>query len=195
LKMNFIGIMGGILGFVGLVLPWWTMTVSSSYGGTSAAADISIYLYRATISGPGISESQGTAWYGYSVMAILLIGSVIAITGSVITTKRKALLAAGGALALVAVILFPVAFQLDISNALANTAGVVPSGLNVGLFVSDSFDYQGYITLNYSSYLSFGFWLALTGAILMLVAAIRKIPAEAPLAVYSAPPPPPPPLQ
>ncbi len=189
--MNFLGIIGGILGFVGLVLPWWTMTVSGSFGGTSASADISMYLYRATISGPGISEVQGAPWYGWAAMAILLFGSVIALAGSVIVTKRKALLAAGGALVLVAIILFPVAFQLNLSETLTNTSGVVPEGVNIGLFASGSFEYEGYLTLNYAAYLSFGFWITLVGAILILVAASRKSTAEKPATAYAPPPQPP----
>lgn len=189
--MNFLGIIGGILGFVGLVLPWWTMTVSGSFGGTSASADISMYLYRATVSGPGISEVLDGPWYGWAAMAILLVGSVIALAGSVIVTKRKALLAAGGALVLVSAILFLVAFQLNVSETLADTRGVVPEGVNLGLFASGSLEYEGYLTLNYAAFLSFGFWITLAGAILILVAATRKIPADAPAAVYAAPPPPP----
>ena len=82
--------------------------------------------------------------------------------------------------------LFPVAFQMDMSGALGSTG--VPSG--IGLFSSGSTSDSG-TTLNYTTYLTFGFWIALVGAILIIVAATRKTPAAAAVTASTPPPPPP----
>jgi len=183
LKPNIIGIIGGILGFVSLALPWWTMSFSSSIFGQNFSIDASAYLYQVTALGQ--SATLGSEyWYGWVALILVLVGSILGIAGSAIANKRRGLLAAGGVLALVGVIVFPLAFQMNMSSALGNTD--VPAGM--GLFGSGSTEYLG-ATLTYSTYLTFGFWIALVGAILMLAASTRKIPVA-----VSQPAPPPPQL-
>jgi hypothetical protein len=178
LKLNFIGIIGGILGFVSLTLPWWTATISVSFGG-SFSTDVSVYLYQATY--VGMSRSiPDEFWYAWTALALVLAGSVLALAWSVITAKRRILLSLGGVLVLAGVVLFPVALQLNISNAAGLLGAGAPSGL--GVFSSGSF-YQGFFAANYLTYLTFGFWIALAAVILMFVAASRKRPDEKPAAV------------
>jgi hypothetical protein len=183
LKLNFIGIIGGILGFVSLALPWWTIT--ASYGAFST--DISVYLYQATYLGRSMSIPN-EFWYAWAALALVLVGSVLALTGSVITAKRRVLLSLGGVLVLVGVVLFPIALQLNIPNAAVLLGADAPPGL--GVFSSGSYS-LGPFSANYVTYLTLGFWIALVGCILMFVAASRKVPAEptAPALVAESTPP------
>jgi hypothetical protein len=161
LKVNFIGIVAGILAFVSLALPWWTMGITVQ----TVSFSISVYLYQITSSLGGAAVAGG--WYTYTALAFVVIGGLLAIVGSVTALGKKMLLG-GGVLALLSIIVFAVGLQMDISSSTLGTAGV-------GLFSSGT--YLGY---SYSSYLSFGFWLALVAAIIAFVAFAKHPTAAAP---------------
>lgn len=180
LKQNIIGIVGAIIAFVSIVVPWWTMTVSASTLGYSYSADVSIYPYQATASVLGISSSVSIdIWYGWVALVLVLIGGVLGIAGS-LAQRTRMILVAGGLLALLSVIIFAVGLQSELSNT-----AIITGYPTVSLFSSGSI--LGYA--NYTTYLSFGFWLALLAAIVMLAASRKKLETSAPPAV---PPPPPP---
>ncbi|MEM2568143.1 MAG: hypothetical protein QXH20_06730 [Candidatus Bathyarchaeia archaeon] len=116
------------------------------------------------------------------------------ILGSIISGKRT-ILTIGGILALLSVIIFAVGLQSELSQGMS----IPPMGTGtpiqlpaLGLFSSGTFSFMG-ATANYSTYLSFGFWLALIAAIIML-AAIKKAEkvAPPPTVMPSQVPPPPP---
>jgi hypothetical protein len=182
LKLNVIGIVGGILSFVSLALPWWTMSMSSTLMGMSFSVDVSVYPYQATMSALGMSEAADMGiWYGWAALALVLIGGLIGIVASVKPDKAK-LLAIGGVLSILSIIIFAAGLQLELAKA--------PPAENlpvVGLFGGGTYNYEG-TSMNYASYLSFGFWIALVAAIVMFVAS-RKKPTEA--AAFPPPPPPP----
>jgi len=162
LKPNYIGIIGGILAFISLALPWWT--VSASVMGITVSTDL--YLYQVgTVSGVTLE-----AWYAWIALAFIIIGGLLGIVGSV-TAMGKKLLMVGGVLALLSIIIFAVGLQMDLSKV------AIPG---LGLFSSVS-----YMGGSWSTYLSYGFWLALVAAIIMFVA-IRIKPAE----IVPTPPPP-----
>jgi hypothetical protein len=173
LKLNIIGIVGGILAFVSLALPWWTL--SFGYSGTSL--DVSIYPYMAVDVGAGIS-----LWYGWVALALIIVGGLLGIVGSLTPGKAK-MLSIGGALALVSIIIFAVGLQLDFLS-IPSTEGSPTFAL---FMLPTSVSSSGY-DMSYFAYLSFGFWIALVAAILMF-AASRKKPAQ--IAGYPPPPPPP----
>jgi hypothetical protein len=185
LKPNYVGIVGGILAFVSLALPWWIMSISSTIMGMGISVDLSVYPYQVSMLGLGLSglgEIGIGLWYGWVALALIVIGGLLGIVGSVKPDKAK-MLAFGGALALVSIIIFAVGLQLEFLNVPST------SGVSFGLFASGSLS-GGELggSVNYSAYLSFGFWIALTAAIVMFVASKKK-PVEA----VVAPPPPPPP--
>jgi hypothetical protein len=183
LKPNIIGIVGGILAFVSLALPWWTLSMSSTIMGMSVSVDVSVYPYQATASALGFSVPADIGiWYGWVALAFVLIGGLLGIVGSVKLDKAK-LLTIGGVLALLSIIIFALGLYLELAKA--PPAEGFPA---VGIFASGSYNYEG-TSMNYSAYLSFGFWLALVAAIVMFVAS-RKKPVEA----VAPPPPPPPPV-
>ena len=142
------------------------------------SVDASVYLYRVSVSAFGQSQSQGGTWYSWAAAALLLAGAMLALAGSIAVSKRRVLLSAGGALGLVSIVLFVVVFQMDFMNVLSSASSSVPGGFSFGLFSSGSFTYENLVSTSYSSYLSFGLWIALAGAILMMVAAARKSPSS-----------------
>jgi len=181
LKPNIIGIVGGILTFVSLALPWWTMSVSSALGELgSITIDVSVYPFMASMG--GLDTAVGISlWYGWVALALIIIGGLLGIVGSLKPDKAK-MLSYGGILALVSIIIFAVGLQVDFLS-IPSTEGSPTFALFGGSTVSES----GY-EISYFAYLSFGFWIALVAAIVMFVAS-RKKPAEA---VAPLPPPPPP---
>lgn len=153
MKINYIGIVAGILAFVSIALPWWTMSVTVD----STSESWSVYLYQQTV-------STGTApnlnmWYAWAALGIIVISGILLIVGSV-TSMGKKLLVGGGVLALISIIIFAVGLQMDLSDLFSGT---------VGLFSAPS---------PASAYLTFGFWLALVAMILAFVAYVRH-PKEA----------------
>ncbi|HEX9863161.1 MAG TPA: hypothetical protein VGB11_07770 [Candidatus Bathyarchaeia archaeon] len=176
MKLNIIGIVGGILAFVSLALPWWTMSVG--YGGISM--DFSVYPYMASMGGLG-DASVLNLWYGWVALALIIVGGLLGIVGSLTLGKAK-MLSAGGALALVSIIIFAVGLQLDFLSIPATEGSPTFT-----LFGSNTISSSGY-DISYFAYLSFGFWIALAAAIVMF-AASRKKPAQ--IAGYPPPPPPP----
>ena len=176
MKANAIAVLGAILCFVAIVLPWWTFINSSSitqsygYNGWETSA----YLYQSThvVTQTSQQDVYSADWYGWTTLALVLAGTITSLAGSVGSWKSKAFLLSGAVLTLAGTIIFPVALSLNLNNSWAREAGI-PEG--AGLFSSGS-NQGGYgVTFSYSAYLSYGFWIALTGTILMLVAAVAII--------------------
>jgi hypothetical protein len=177
LKPNIIGIVGGILAFVSLALPWWTMSVSSSI----ISMDVSVYPYMAGASGIGLS-TEISLWYGWIALALIIAGGLLGIVGGVRSDKTR-LLKIGGALALISIIIFAVGLQIDFLTTLATS-----DSPTLALFSGGTISSSG-IDLTYFAYLSFGFWIALVAAIVMFAASRKKPAAEV---APPLPPPPPP---
>lgn len=179
MKPNYIGIVGAIIAFVSIALPWWSMTLSTSALGISYSGSVSIYPYQATVSAVGFSASLSlNLWYGWVALLLIIVGGILGIAGSLLT-KGRILIFGGGLLALLSIAIFAVGLQSDLSQPLATGFP------QAGLFSSGTYT-LGLGSVDYSTYLSYGFWLALAAAIIMLVAMrYPKLTAQAP----SAPPP------
>jgi phosphoglycerol transferase MdoB-like AlkP superfamily enzyme len=187
LRINIISIIGAVIALIGLVLPWWTITYSVEPGimiptGTITSYSASIYTYQTTATSYGTTVTgQMNLWYGWAAFTLLMLGALVGIAFSLIP-RARALLAIGGALALLSVIVFAAGLQNDLSTT---------SGLSgIGLLSSGTTSVLG-VSYNYTTYLTFGFWLALVGAIVMLFASLRKPKTTAPTTT----PPPPQPAQ
>lgn len=158
MKPRYLGIIGAIIAFISYALPWWTTTVS-------LGASYSLYVNEAAATFP----ASMSLWYAWTALAVIVIGAVLAILGSLVESTRLILLV-GAVLTLLSVVIFAVGLQNQLSNLGSSFWGLtLPGGPAVGLFSSGS--YSG---VDYTTYLSFGFWLALIGAILMLVACRKR---------------------
>ena len=183
LKPNILGIIGGVIAFISLVLPWWSMTLSASAltSLTSYSASVSIYPYQATAGTMGFSSTVNVnLWYGWAALALIIVGGILSTAGSLVSKGRIVILV-GGLLALLSIIIFAVGLQSELSQPLATGFP------QVSLFSSGTY----YGLANYVTYLSFGFWIALVSAIIMLVASARKT-AQVPPSMPTPTPPPPP---
>jgi len=153
-KPNYLGIVGAIIAFVSLALPWWTVTLSAM--GISYTINLNLFGLSGMPTGVAFT---GGAWYMWLALVLVVVGGVLGLVGSV--TPRTSMLTGGGALTLISIIVFALGLQMDISS--------------VGLSIFGSGTFMG---VSYSSYLSFGLWIALVAAIIMFVAS-RKKPVEA----------------
>jgi hypothetical protein len=169
------------------------MTISSGMMGITFSGDVSIYPYRASVSVMGMAmDIPMEIWFGWVALALIILGGILGLVGSIIPTRGKMFLALGGVFALLSIIVFAFGLQTELSKGFGIPGTVTFPG--IGLFSSGSYDisYDAItVTLSYSTYLSFGFWLALIAAIIMFVA--MKKAAEAGPITPMAPAAPPPP--
>jgi len=166
MKLNYIGIIGAIIAFVSIALPWWTVSETSFGFGTTS----NWFLYNAGTSGAGLN-----LWYNWVALLLVILAGIIGLAGSIIPDDKKMLMG-GGILALLSIIIFAAGLQTDLSSH-NSTFGVFSSGTMFGV-------------ASFSTYLSYGFWLTLVAAIIMLVA--MRYPKVGPQAPAPPPSPPPP---
>jgi hypothetical protein len=163
-KLNYLGILGGILAFASLVMPWWTATATAPVIGlgNSTSIDFPLYIYRdsaSVLAFPFPRIAILDLWFCWATLALMAIAALWAIVGSVVSGRGKWMLVIGGVVALISIIVFAAGLQDELAR--------IGSGLD--LFKMDSGSW-GTIT----TYLSFGFWAALVAAATMLGAARRS---------------------
>jgi len=162
-KLNYLGILGAIVAFASLVMPWWNMTASVPIVGlgNSTAIDFPLYLYSTSASMLANPPSQVISlnlWFCWVTLALVALAGILAIVGSIIIGKGNRILLIGGVIGLLSIVVFAVGLQIELSNA----------GSGLDLFKTASGTWGTLAT-----YLSFGFWGALVAAVTMLVAAMR----------------------
>ena len=162
------------------------MSATEPFTGMTVGVDVLVYPYEVKMSAMGVSASVPMdLWYANAALALIIIASVAGIVGSLIVGKNgKMILVVAGILALLSIIIFAVGLQGELSNL---TAVGLPE---VGLFSSGTWSFMG-ASLNYSTYLSFGFWLALVAAIIAFISSGKHpmAPLPAPPATPTAVPP------
>lgn len=144
MNVNIIGAVGGILAFVSIVLPWWTFSV--------LGLSMDVYLFQVTAPS-GITVTMDL-WFGWMALFFVAIGGLVGIAGSVIKGGKNMLLGCG-VLGLLAIVVFAWGMQTRLPSA---------PGVGIGLMSSGP---------GYSTYLSYGFWLALASAVLSLAGYFR----------------------
>jgi hypothetical protein len=107
LKLNYIGIVGGLLAFISLALPWWTL---SEWSGMGIFGTHNWYLYNLDSYMVGMNSS-----YSLVVLYLAVLAGTIGLVGSIKPDGKKMLLG-GGLLALLSIIIFPVGLQMDLSS-------------------------------------------------------------------------------
>lgn len=170
-KLNYVGILGGILAFVALIMPWWTETASVPVTslGSSTAIDFPLYLYEASaavLANPPTRLVTLDPWFCWATLALATLAALLAIVGSAVSGKGKWILVVGGVVALLSIVVFAGGFQSELSR----------TGSGVDLFTA-TLGPWGTLT----AYPSFGFWGVFVAAVLMLVAARRSaVPTTVP---------------
>ena len=161
-RLNYLGILGGVVAFVSLVMPWWTVTASVPATGLGTTAmDFPLYLYNGSagfLANPPQVISLDP-WFCWLTLALVALAGILAVVGSVRPGKGKRILILGGVTALLSLVVFGVALQYELSTM----------GSGVDLFSSVV---AAWGTL--SAYLSFGFWGGLIAAATILFAAKKS---------------------
>ncbi|MGQ9641750.1 MAG: hypothetical protein ACUVUF_06480 [Candidatus Bathycorpusculaceae bacterium] len=141
----------------------------------TVGGDVSIFLYQVTASSMGVAQTVTMElWFCWVALALIVIAGVAGIVGSVlIGEKGKRILLIAGILALLSIIIFAVGLQNELSKA-----PPVPGFPSVGLFSSGSFTFMEEMSMQYSSYLTIGFWLALVAAIMTFVSLLKHPKTE-----------------
>jgi hypothetical protein len=139
---------GGAITIISIFLPWWNMIFSGL--GISAFGGIWLFGTVASDSGSGIGITRGEFVSDFVVAIIIILSGALGIASK---TDRKLSLA-GGALGLFGALVF----LIRLGDLSTGTAGSVFFGLESILGVSVFW------------FLSIGFWLAIIGSIIMLVA-------------------------
>jgi hypothetical protein len=168
-----------MLAFISLLLPWWALDVSTM---GPPPWGLSLYLFQATAAsiGGATAAVYVNLWFGWTALALVVVGGLLSLTDSVIATRRKTLFALGEILVLLSLIVFVAGLQNQISSGPLTNGRGFPT--KAGVFSTGKDAINGDISLffDYSTYLSYGFWLALVAAIIMFAASLRKPPKAIP---------------
>ena len=145
-------------------------------------ASMSLYLYQAkTTAMDWSARSHLSLWFGWIAMALVIFAGLLGTVGGLLRHGRTILV--GGVLALASMAVFAVGLQSELWKAPIN-----PWGYSLpGIFSSGSINLGDLSSVSYTTYLSFGFWITLVAAIIMLAASRTR--------VVQSPPQPPPPSQ
>jgi hypothetical protein len=177
-RLNYVGILGGIVAFASLFVPWWTATATvpvTSLGTIKLyyPLEFSLYLYEASasfVANPALYTNKVVTlalWFCWVTLALAALAGILAVVGSVRPGKGKWILVIGGLVALVSIVVFAVGLEIEL----------IATGSGLDLFDTITGSWG---TL--STYLSLGFWSALIAGAIMLFAASRSsLIAAAPL--------------
>lgn len=162
-SLNYFGIVGAILAFASLTMPWWNITaIIPIMGlGNSTAIDFPLYLYSTSaniIVNPSTQVMSLDLWFCWVTLSLVASAGILAIVGSIVIGKGNRILLVGGVVGLLSIVIFVIGLQTELS--------ALGSGLDLFTMASGPW---GMLT----AYLSYGFWGALVAAVTMLVAATR----------------------
>lgn len=161
MKLSYVSIAGGIIAFISIALPWWTMTQTSNLLGIAISSSLNLYLYRVSISLFDL-EVGANLWFGWIALALIVAGGAFGIMGGI--RRRSGVLLAGGALAMSSILIFVVGLLIELPEM---------------SFMRESpkelfyFGTYGNSPFHFSIYLSSGFWLALIAGMIMLIVGVR----------------------
>lgn len=77
-----------------------------------------MYPYQARVGGMGISlPVTMDLWFGWVALALVVLGGLLGIVGSVKSDKARMMLVVGGVLALLSIVVFALGLQIELSKA------------------------------------------------------------------------------
>jgi len=164
-RLSKAGILGGIVAFASLLMPWWTATATVPIVGlgNSTAIDFQVYLYANSANVLANPPSQVVTldlWFCLPTLALLALAGVLAIVGSVMVGKGRWMLLIGGVFALVSIVLFAVGLWTELSR--------IGAGLDLIRIAEENWGTMW-------ARLSFGFWGGLIAAVVMLSGTVRSM--------------------
>jgi len=173
LKLNYLGIIAGIVAFVSLFLPWFTIELWTK--NLSSTMSFAAGLYQLTGTVEGVAKSMFLVlWFnGGSFILILLAGLLSLAAGTFIKKHRVMIFLSSCVFALIAMGIFGYGlinsnFAIEEINP-GYTISQFPEG-SFGLSADESMLYS----YDYSWTIGIGFWLALASAVLALLAALMS---------------------
>ncbi len=170
LHVNWIGIVAAITTFISSLVPWWTMTVAHRWLDSGFRGDLFIYLYRVEFVSllESVEQTTMNLLYCWIAFAIILSAGSLILIGSMISKKSgKTVIIIAAVLALLSVVIFGAGLSIELSQVPPS-----PDLPQVGFLSSSSFTFMGMPYFNYSTYPTFGFWMALISAMLALASSI-----------------------
>jgi hypothetical protein len=172
LKLNIVGVVAAVLVIVSLLLPWFSVTMTSVDGAINM--DFSAYLYQIQGTVNGVSATSfANIWFVWGALALIIITTVCCLAGSFLTGRKgQVLLLMAGIFALLSAVVFGAGL---LGSSFSDTESEPASVM--GLFPSNAFAPITADTAMQNSYdfvwwLSYGFWLTLVGAITAFVGAV-----------------------
>jgi hypothetical protein len=168
LKLNYIGVVASVLAFVSLLLPWFTVTMTSV--DESIKMDFTAYLYQIQGTVNGVSASSfANVWFVWGALSLIALTAFSCLAGSILTGRKgQILLLMAGIFALLSAVVFGAGL---LNSSYANEPASVR-----GLFSSNAFPITTETAMENSYdltwWLSFGFWLTIVGAIMAFVGAV-----------------------
>jgi fucose 4-O-acetylase-like acetyltransferase len=179
MKVNYLGIIAGIIVLTSLLLPWYTVTTTQTTStGAQETAQFTVYLYQVTTNVNGAEQATELhVWLGLSTLILLTLTGVGCLIGSLRNGKKgRLILVFTGILALISVMTFGFSLQ---RNILAPQSAVP--------------DYTASVFQSGTWQMASGFWVALSAGVLNLVSLpthpmrqmLLKRPLENPVALAS----------
>ena len=180
MKLLAVGFIGCILCFVSLAMPWWTISFPDT--NPSLTLDVSVYLYRTTVT--GLPDSFGSLWFGYVTILLVVAGALLCLLGNLGVGKRRPVFVAGGILAVIGLFLFAATLQMNLFGMLGKPVLEDILGIQTNVILFGSGTLSSAYGIKYVSYLTFGFWTALAGAVMMTAASKTKPQTGGQVPVY-----------
>jgi len=149
------------------------------------SVNFSVYPYQTKMSMTGVpqtvmqSEDSSKPLFALATLALIVVAGIAGIVGSVIVGKTgKIVLTVAGVLALLSIIIFAEGLQNELSKE-----APAPGFPELSLFSNGVYSVMGVLSMDYSTYLNFGFWLALVAAIIAFISSLKH-----PMTPPAAPP-------
>ncbi len=174
MKINYLGLIAGVVAFLSVFLPWFTIELwTSNY---SSTMNFSANLYQLTGTVEGITQSMFlVVWFNVGPLLLMAITGLLCLVSSFFAArgKRNTIFVVSCVFALLAMVIF--------GYGLANSSFAVEElnpGYAISQFPEDSFGLSAEESMQntyyYSWQIGIGFWLALTVVILSLLAVLYE---------------------
>ena len=143
--------------------------MSTTILGNTVSLELSVYPYRVIATFIGTPQNVALdLWFGWSTLVLIILAGIIELAGSLVIGKTgKRILAISGIVLSISLIVFVIGLQNELTTTLL-TLGF-PA---VSVFSSGSYNFLG-ANMDYSSYLTFGFWIMSISTLLTVIAALK----------------------